>query len=65
MVLLGFGCFVWIVPCMRELSTEVTARTENPRETYLVTNFMISTREVLTGITLFVIGVSMEQSNLM
>ena len=64
MVLLGFGCFVWIIPLMRSWSTEVIARTENPRETYLVTNFMVSTREVLTGITLFVIGQSMEQSNL-
>ena len=59
MVLLGFGSFVWIVPFMRSWSIEVIARTETPRETYLVANFMISTREILTGITLFVIGLAM------
>ena len=63
MVLLGLGSFLWIAPYQREMSTEIISRTENPREKYLITNFMRTTREILTGVTVVVIGVLMEKGN--
>ena len=63
MVLLGFGSFVWIVPYLRTFSIDVSQRIENPREKYLVSNFMRTARELLTGVSLFLIGLLMEQSN--
>ena len=46
---------------LRSASVEINARVENPREKYLVSNFMRIVREVLTGLTLLTIGVLMEQ----
>lgn len=65
MMLIGFGCFAWSIPCSRSWSIEVSERTENLREKYLVTNFMVFTREFFSGITFIVVGILMEQSNLM
>ena len=63
MILLGLGSLFWVVPEKKSFSIEITARTQNPREKYLVTNFTIFVREVFTGITLILIGNLMEKGN--
>ena len=61
MVLLGLGAMFWVAPFQRSYSVELAGRTEDSREKYLVINFMLIVREVLTGISLAVVGILMEQ----
>ena len=60
-LLIGLGSLLWITPYLRSLSVEVAGRTDNPRERYLVTNFMRVVREVLTGVTFVAVGILMER----
>ena len=51
----------WVALLLRLTSVEINARVENPREKYLINNFMRIVREILTGLTLLTIGVLMKQ----
>ena len=60
-MLIGLGSMFWVALQLRSASVEINARVENPREKYLVSNFMRIVREILTGLTLLLIGVLMKQ----
>ena len=55
-VLFGFASVLLISPASRSASTEVAERVENDRENYLIVNFMRVIRELISALSIILIG---------
>ena len=58
--LFGFASILLISPASRSASTEVAERVENDRENYLVVNFMRVVRELISALSIILIGQMIE-----